>query len=544
MKFARFLVSLAALLPVLVAGYWTSFASPWPEPVVDRLALREVTPRWQLAQWADFAGEPMHFVPRVLQLGALEIPGATVASAAWVNALLAVLLALALAGLLRRVFALTGFAAAVALALAGLLAAAPANGANWLHGERLGVFLPPLLLLVALSWLQRERFFGLRAFAAIVLAAIAPFCHSHGVLVFLALLPSLLAAARRAGSSRGLAWIGCCLIAGNLAAVASLQAAGGIAAAGAAWPARLIAACDATAIELLQRTGATWLDLLPGTRLDEVALGALSWSLPLLLWRIGDRSPPARGVAAPWWGCFWFGLLVVVWDTLRYDTASPVGTWREATYGAFLLPVGAIGVAAARFGPNVLRVAAGAVAVLAVQDWWHGLEQLRLARMHVEQRDAHMALPASFVPPDATVALTPEALAVLQQRGWIPPAGDNGTAALADVLAGPSSPELGTCNGGDTTRVHGTLRSSLRNDSVQWVFVVAVPPGAEPLVLGRTLPDFAAGSRDVPWQVTLDAPITAAGVRAVGYVPRRRQFVALGTVFMPRNGALVPGDVQ
>ena len=76
--------------------------------------------------------------------------------------------------------------------------------------------------------------------------------------------------------------------------------------------------------------------------------------------------------------------------------------------------------------------------------------------------------------------------------------------------------------------------------------VVFLPNGGvEPRVLGRTLPDFAGSDRDVPWHIDLDAPVSRGCVRALGYVPRRREFVALGTVFMPMGGdRLVPGDVR
>lgn len=546
MKVVRVLVWLVALVPALLAGLWVSFASPWPEPAADRVALREVTSRWRWDQWDDFTREPMHAVPRALHLGVLEIPGATIASVAWMNALFAVVLAIALAGLLRRAFALNWFGGAVALALSGMLVAAPSYGANWLHGERLGVFLPPLFLVIALSWLQQERFFGLGALGALLLAALAPFCHSHGVLVFVALLPAVLAGAVRAGSNRSIPLAGLFLIVGNIAAVMSLRDTGGIAAAGAAWPERVAASFAPTMVELWERTGSTWPDVMPWMRGDELALGALSWTIPVVLWRIGDRSQAARGVAAPWWSCFWFGLAIVVWDTLRYDQAPPSGTWHEAMYGAFLLPVGAVGVIAARFGREALAFGAGAFAVLGAQGWYHGLEELRIARAHVEQRDARMALPSTFFPADAKALPVEEALAPLRERGWVPAPGDNGELALTDAVGAPPAPELGACSAGDTKHLEGTLRSSLRGDGVQWVFAVAAAgPGAggssPPRVLGRVAPDFRRAGRDVPWSCDLEqAPAEGDTVRAVGYVPRSGRFVALGAPFVVRNGALEP----
>ena len=182
MRVARLLVWIGALLPAGAAGIWASFAGRWPEPWQQRLALGEVTPRWTWTEWSDFVGEPAHFVTRVLHLAALQVPGATIASVTWVNALLAVAIAVALAELLRRCFALKGFAAPTALAITGLLVASPAYGADWLHAERLGVFLPPLLLLWALSWLHGDRLATLRALGALCLVTLAPFCHTHGIL--------------------------------------------------------------------------------------------------------------------------------------------------------------------------------------------------------------------------------------------------------------------------------------------------------------------------------------------------------------------------
>ncbi|HZN37401.1 MAG TPA: hypothetical protein VFD82_01285, partial [Planctomycetota bacterium] len=178
MKTVRILGWFAALLPALAAAYWASFGARFPEPWLDRRELGEVTPRWDFAGWADLQ-EPAHVFARLLHLGALQVPGASMSSVVWVNALLAVVIVSALATLMQRTFAIEGTGRQVNLAVAGLLVAAPAFGANWLYGERAGALLPPLLLLTAVSWLQGERWFRLRACGAILLAALAPFCHSH-----------------------------------------------------------------------------------------------------------------------------------------------------------------------------------------------------------------------------------------------------------------------------------------------------------------------------------------------------------------------------
>ncbi|HEX6813773.1 MAG TPA: hypothetical protein VF384_19285 [Planctomycetota bacterium] len=533
MRVARLLVWIAALLPVSAAGLWASFAGRWPEPCQERLALGEVTPRWTWTEWSDFVGEPTHFVTRVLHLGALQVPGATIASVTWINALLAVAIAVALAGLLRRCFPLQGCAAPAALAITGLLAASPAYGADWLHAERLGLFLPPLLLLWVLAWLHGDHRSTLRALGALCLVALAPFCHTHGVLLTFALLPALAAHARRRGA-RIPAWIGACLVVGNVAAVFSLRSAGQLTAEHSAF--------GATVLAWLERTGRAWMDLMPSSTYDEWLLGGLSWLLPAFVWWTGDRSVEARSRAAPWWSCFCFGLLIVVCDGLRYDVEPPAGTWREAMYGAFLLPVGAIGVLAARFGNAVVLFAGGALAVLAVQEWPRGVEDLRRARMRVLEVEARMALPTALQPDAAPVAV-PLRIAAdverLRHRGQVPPPDDAISAAIAVATAGESS-RFGTATAGDVHHVEGTVRSSLRYDTVQALIVVAGVAGQDPRIVGTGDVEFARG-RNAAWKVSFrERLLEGDRVRVLGYLPRLRQLTALGPPFVVHGGALLP----
>ena len=101
MKVLRMLSWLLAALPIAAAGYWASFAARLPEPVVDRVALGEVTPRWDLSNWADATLEPLHVFARGLHLLALQIPGATMQSVVWGNVLIALLILTGLCGLVR-----------------------------------------------------------------------------------------------------------------------------------------------------------------------------------------------------------------------------------------------------------------------------------------------------------------------------------------------------------------------------------------------------------------------------------------------------------
>lgn len=546
MRLVRALVWLLALLPAGAGFLWMWFASRLPEPWADRIALREVTPCWDFADWATLVGEPAHVGLRLLHLGALQLPGASLASVTWVNALLALVVAVLLVDLLRATFAFGGLAPAVALAVAGFLVASPAAGATWLYGERAGVLLPPLLLLLALRWLHGERRVLLRQGGALLLAAAAPFCHTHGILVFLALAPAVLAASRHAGSSRGPAWLGTLLVAGNVAAVLSLAGGRGVTADGAAWFDRLQHDVGPTLHGLLERTGAAWFDVLPAHDGDGAVLGGLTWILLLLLPWIGDRSGVARWRAAPWWSCAWFGLLVIVWNTLRYDQAPPVGSWREADFGAFLLPVGLVGVMAARGGAGLLRFAGGALLVLALQDWATGLEELRRARLRVLTGEAAVLLPEALGggAPGSLPVRTAEQLERLRARGQAPAGDADAAAAVAAALRAEPAARLGGCDGGDADGLRGRVVYSLRHDPAVWLVVAAVRDGdAGAPVLAAGPPGPVGRDRATAWQHRWRLPWTtlpAAGerVRVLGYLARERRLVPLGPVFVWRDGAL------
>ena len=546
MKFLRFLMWPIVLLPALAAFVWTGFAARLPETIAQRQALGEATMKWSLAELPSFHHEPTQYVARALHLAALHVPGSSFWWSAAVNALLALLLVFALAGVARRAFGLGAGAQATALGLFGLLACSPAFGADWLHGARLGVFLVPLLLACGLWLLLGERRFAGRALLALLLAALAPQCHSNGVLVFVALAPSLLEAARRAGGGRGVGWIVALLLVGNLAAIASLHTAGGLALGDSGLLGRLLEAPAAALRELLHATGTAWLDPLPQTDHDELALGAASWLAPLLLWWIGDRSAPARRAAAPFWGCLWFGLLLFVLAAERHGADFGGAALRERTYGAFLLPVGCLGVLAARFGAGLVPFAAGMLAVLAVQDWYRGIEDLRLARHAADRRQMQAFLPTTQGGEPWT---NPDEWRGLQALGWVPP-GDGGFAAdLQRLGSAEVAPTAGALLGGDARHVHGVVRSSLTRDTVTAVVVEAVLDErdrvADPRagVLAVVVPDGAGHGRNVPWSARLPERL-ADGTRlaAFGYRLRSGTFVRLGPVFEVRDGTLQPID--
>lgn len=540
MKLLRHLLWPVALLPALLAFVWTGFASRLPEPEAARRALGEATMRWHFPEIQALHDEPAHLLARAVHIAALQIPGSTFWWAAAANAVLALLVVFTLAALARRALQLEGPAVAFALGVAGLLVCSPAFGADWLHGDRVGLFLVPWLLLAALRLLLGSGRFPLRSIAALLLAMLAPFAHTNGLLVFVALAPAVLDAARRAGSSRRMGWIVALLLVGNLAAIGSMASAGGLALGPTGLLGRLAAAPSATVLDLLRTTGSAWLDPLPSTQLDELALGALAWAFPLLFWFVGDRSEAARTRAAPWWGCVWFGLSLFVLVGERHGGTLPAGALRELTFGAFLLPIGCLGVLGARFGAGLVPVGAGVLLVLSAQDVYRGVEDLRLARQRNDRAELLAQLPAT----DGGVRPFPDELQqALEQRGWIPHLEGGFDAAIRGAAAAAPAPEAGAVTAAEGKSLRGVVRSSLTGDNVLCVAATLVgssKDGGGEQVLGLVVPDGAGLGRNVPWTLQLAAlPAAGSQLRVVGYRLRSRSCVLLGIARVAANGALV-----
>lgn len=476
---------LLTAVPAAAVVFWVSFAGRWPEPTLDRFALRECVPSWRWDTLLEPTASPRHVVAQGLHRAALEIPGASVASVAWITALLAILLALSLGSLLRRSFDLRGLAAPATLLAAGLLVCSPGFGLVWLRGERLGLVLAPLLLVVGLGWLVRIERAPLRFLGVALLAGIAPFCHTHGLLVGFALLPAVFATARRAASRALFFWLGLVVAMALAGAWFSLEPiiAHGVSGGRAMWD---VLPIGTFLLDLCEHTGAAWLDVIPDHGLDGVVLGAVSWLLPLVLLFVGDRSQVSRFRAATWWSCLWFGLALVLWDVLRYDAEPPVGRWREALFGSFFVPVGLVGLLACRFERSMLRVAFGALLVLGVQDWFLGLEDLRIARQLVLQQEAVLALPRDWHP---DLAAAQDRLGViaakeLRAKNWVP--------------AEEPAPALPTSGGEVAER--GELVSSLRTPAPVVLLWCASGMDGVPQVRAVQLPDFRRYGRAVAWE--------------------------------------------
>jgi hypothetical protein len=333
--------------------------------------------------------------------------------------------------------------------------------------------------------------------------------------------------------------LGVLLVLGDLAAFLSLRAAGGLSVGGADWLAAWTSQPADTMFALFAATGHAWLDLLPATSLDDQVIGGACWLLPILLLWSGNRSTEARATAAPWWSCVVFGLLIVVVNGVRYELNPPVGSLREATFGAFLLPIGLVGLLAARFGSTVLTVSVGAFAVLAVQDWHAGLETLRLAQMRTQQVEAAMIVPIAAGSGSSVSVRDTAEFKLLLERKWVPQSEPMPESDVLLQFATPATDVMGRITSGDAQTVRGVLRSSLRGVTAQWIALVAKVGEDAPRVVGYARPRFDGQGRNTEWQMKLaEALPDGAQVRALGLLVEERIFVPLGASFVLQAGKL------
>ena len=539
---ARFLCWLVAVLPLLAVVGWAALAPDLPEPASTRQALGEMATVWTFDEWLRDGGGPLHLAARALHLAALEVPGATARSVLWLNVVCVLWLASSLATVARRAFSeeVVGRGAALVwLFVFGLLVASPGYGSNWLHAERVGVFLAPALLVTGIGWLQVGGRFPLRAGGVVVIAGLAPLCHANGMATALALIPALMARCRVSVSVRAVAWLGALLVVGNLASWFALRTAPSFGAADADLFAHISRAPREMAARILTETGAAWLDLVPTSTLDEHALGLLSWTLPLLLLLpVGRRDEEALARSGPWWSCLVFGLAVTAVAAVRYELSPPVGTTREAVYGAFLLPLGTIGLLAIRFGAALLPFAAGALVVLGIADWHAGLEDLRRARVRAAVAAARLVAAPSGV---RAVYGDPSRLDALVARGVVPLPSRVEAQRFADV--GSPRAELGRVTRVSSGELRGEVFSSLRGATAAWLVAVVEAPGATATLAATCWPDYAGAGRVVPWSLELPQPLAAgAQVRVAAWLPEEGAVAAIGPRYRVRGGALVVDD--
>lgn len=552
---------LLAAVVAAAALLWSTIGARLPEAMAVRTARGEWLPQWDLAGLLTFEGEPAHVVSRSLHALFLQIPGVTVAWAPVLNAVVAGLLALALARLVRRAadttlgIASPGHGAAIVLFGAALLVTNPGFGANWLHGERIGRVLVPLAFVLALPGLlpcdragaggEREAgaVSGWRAFAAILLAVLACFCDGQGIVVFLALVPALLAAA---GAQRRIAWLAGLLVCGNVAAVASFYSAGGFGVADHGLFSGLGTAFGGSLGELLTTTGGLWPDLCSDRTVDEFLFGLVSWLVPLLL-LLPRSSSRSEGV---WWSLVAFGLLLVLAHHQRYgflaagDTAFAPQERIELLYGGFVLPLGIVGLLAARLGNTVFLLLGGALLALAVQDFDRGLAALRTARGDVERVEAIVALPEALAGPRGERELPTRDLAellFLEEHRLVPVPAKNWILSIQDGVNAPATTVDGELLGGTANEFRGQARAGLFGGQIGCVVVGSRSGNAPFRAVGYALLERTADSHVRQWSVTTRGAIPEGSeVRAVGLDVRDSRGSRLGATFRIEQGKAVP----
>lgn len=532
MNWIRRSLWIVALLPTAAAVAYLALAASYPEPVATRQQGGWSPSAWHLSHWLGGGNGPYLPGQRGLVLGLLEVPGATLAAAALACVVLGVLIAILLA---RSATRASSGSFPLAFAAVSLWCLSPGFGANWLYVERVGVFVPPLLLLLALAVLSGQGGSVWRLSLAALLAALAPTVHPLGAVVALALWPAAADCATRDGR-RG--WLG----AGGVAAV-------GLAVAFAGWivggwhgspQALMLGLVDElprTSLELLMRLGAVAGDLLPGTRYDEAALGMLFVVLLLAMpWL------PARGEenCARWWSLAICGALVVLLAEAWLPRDAEVANRVAFTYGAFCLPLGLVGIAATRFSPGLWPVALGLSLVLGLQEWQRGVEVLTDAHLQSVRVAASLSLPSGVLEAEAA-ELRPFASVLayeaLTQRSAVPATRPDLERIVLAVAEGTQVAPIGAVLGGSPIEVHGIADCAVRDAAVGAVFAVA-GSGGQTALLGGALTK-RAGGRSLAWRVAWGSALPeGTRVAVVAYLPGTGQVQLLGVRWV-RGGTLV-----
>ncbi|MCY2956017.1 MAG: hypothetical protein NT107_03150 [Planctomycetota bacterium] len=544
MKPLRAAIWLLAALPAATPLAWAFMGSQFPEPWRQRLMLGEMAMQWEFAAWADVSAEHAAILGRLLPLCLLQIPGITCASLAAINALLAILIAGLVAGLLPRTIARAGLIAPFALALAGLLVATPALGASWLYGERSTLFLPPLLLLIALRALASNQPFTRSATIAFTCVALAPFTHANGAVVFLALIPALREAAARAESPRRLSCLFALLLIGNVGAALSIAPAGGIALGAHGILGTLIESPLAALSTAMHSIGSTVLDPIPDTDADVLLIGVTACFLVLLLLFKLRRanSHGQRQNEAPSWSCVWFGLLIGLWQNERLGAGIDAGTARSLGIGGVLLLVGLLGLLASRMQRRHFAFVLGLVTMLAIGDWATGFETLRLARVIAAHDDAQLRLPALLVGAIDETMLTVKSQAQfdrLRLRGIIPNTLDGHLDQLETLAQASAVRGSGGVGEGTSELLHGGIRGTFLGDTPTVVVAIAAKPGGTFSPLQFAWPEFINNGRTAPWNMPLlPPPVAGTRIRVLAYSGRTGNAYPIGPMLVVRNNRL------
>jgi hypothetical protein len=489
---------LVALLPTAAALAFVVLASPHPEALADRAAGGWSATWWSVDAWLRLGDGECLPGQRALLALVMQVPGLDLRWAAALGIVLAIVSVMLVARAVARAVG-DGFAVAPLAYLAvSAMCLSPTYGQDWLHVERAGVFVPPLLLVLALGLLDGRRAAAWRMLGAAVLAALAPTFHPTGALVGAALWPATYACAQRV-DRRGLPWSAVVAAAGLSVAIAQWVVGGWH---GAASGLQQVTGDPlAFAWLLLERLGGCWGDLLTDSRFDERAFGALSLAalvaLPLLPRREG------AGEAARWWTSAAFGASAVVLTTVWLPADAPGYARIALAYGSFLLPIGLVGVAATRFSLGMWSIALGAACVLQLQDWSRGAQFLR----HGYARAAAVAAAAELPPgmDDEVVSslrayVDAEVRERLTKAGKVPAAAADLAVAVTAAAGHALDPDAGLVQGGSPIEVHGFAHVGLLREPVGTVFAVATVDAATAL-RGAKVVQNSGGLPVTPWRI-------------------------------------------
>lgn len=526
--------------PLLAVFAWAKLASLFPEPWGDRQMLGEMLVSWDLSGWASVGQEPAHLLGRLIPLLLLHLPGATISTLALANALLAIVFGALLAGPLVTAFRRARVPSACAVFFAAMLAATPSLGATWLYGERASMFVAPTLFLVCLSLLQSDRPFSRSAGTAIILAGIAPFLHSNGCFLGLALLPALREAARRLQPPQFASWQLALLLVSSVAAASTIAPAGSIALGSKGVLGRLCEAPVDAMLQLVTGIGQCLLDPVANTDIDATALGTIALLLPAVLRVRKPERPELRRLDAASASCLLYGLMAALWPIERLGLGADAAVLRSLSVGSCLMITGGLGLLAIRLPRTHFALVVGSSSVLLVLDWQNGLETLRTGRTSCEQIEARLLLPAECVglrdETMLTVRTKPEFDALLARKA-IPSTSpfrpeSLQVAAMASAERGRGA--LAECS---LTLVHGSVRSSLFGETPSVVVALTAAPGEHFAPATHAWPGFLEGGRNASFTMQLQAPLTeGTRLRVISINPRTGNCHPIGPLLHVRDG--------
>jgi hypothetical protein len=537
----RILCALAAT-PLLAVFAWAKLASLFPEPWGDRQMLGEMVIPWDLVAWASVGQEPAHLLGRLIPLLLLHLPGAQIRTLALANALIAIVFGVLLVGPLFAAFRRSRVPPACAVLFAAMLAATPSLGATWLYGERASMFVAPTLFLLCLRLLQSDRPFARSAITTVILAGIAPFFHSNGCFLAIALLPALREASRRLQPPQPAAWQLALLLVGTVAAAASIAPAGSIALGSQGILGRL---CDAPVdalVQLVTGLGHCLLDPVANTDVDATMLGSTMLLLPLAMMVGRPARPELQRLDAASASCLLYGLMAALWPIERLGLGADAAALRSLSTGSCLMLVGGLGLLAIRLHRTHFALAIGATSVLLALDWQNGLETLRVARTSCELAEARLLLPEDCVglrdETMLTVRTKPE-FDDLVARKVVPSTSLFRPESLQ--AAANASPERGRgalaeCS---PTLIHGSVRSSLFGETPSIVVALTSAPGEPFAPASHAWPDFLEAGRNASFTMQLQKPLNeGTRLRVVSINPRTGACHPIGPLLHVRDGRI------